>query len=112
MLDGGKPDHKILAVCTDDPEYVGYREADELPAPRLAMLRRFFQDYKVLEGKAVEVDEIQHTPAALKVIQNALDNYTSCRCRGIFPHSDEPVERRVIDDGRNRSRKRNREVSE
>jgi inorganic pyrophosphatase len=94
MLDGGKRDHKILAVSVDDPEYVGYREAEELPAPRLAMLRRFFQDYKVLEGKAVEVNEIQHTAAALTVIQHALDNYTVCRRRGIFrqPGETAPLE--------------------
>jgi inorganic pyrophosphatase len=92
MLDGGKRDHKILAVSTDDPEYDSYREADELPAPRLAMLRRFFQDYKVLEGKAVDVDEIQHTDEALKVIQASLDNYTSCRRIGIFKVQDSPVD--------------------
>ena len=59
----GKRDHKILAVSIDDPEYASYREAEELSAPRLAMLRRFFQDYKVLEGKTVEVDEIEHAAA-------------------------------------------------
>ena len=34
-----------------------------MPAHRLTMLRRFFQDYKQLEGKAVEVDEIQASSA-------------------------------------------------
>src|ERR1700712_1229332 len=43
MIDGGKPDHKILAVAIDDPEYNGFQEASELPAHRLNMLRRFFQ---------------------------------------------------------------------
>ena len=58
MIDGGKKDHKIIAVAIDDPEFNSYREAAEMPAHRLTMLRRFFQDYKQLEGKAVEVDEI------------------------------------------------------
>src|SRR5450432_2236040 len=31
MLDGGKPDHKILAVAVDDPEYDGFQDAKELP---------------------------------------------------------------------------------
>ena len=58
MIDGGKKDHKIVAVATDDPEFNSYRRRQEMPAHRLSMLRRFFQDYKQLEGKAVEVDEI------------------------------------------------------
>ena len=34
------------------------------------MLRRFFQDYKQLEGKSVEVDEIQPSEVALPVIED------------------------------------------
>src|SRR5213083_1697293 len=50
MIDSGKKDHKVLAVAVDDPEYNEFREATELPEHRLNMLRRFFQDYKMLEG--------------------------------------------------------------
>src|SRR3954462_13232775 len=56
MVDSGKKDHKILAVAVDDPEYNGFHEASELPAHRLATLRRCYHDYKTLEGKSVEVD--------------------------------------------------------
>ena len=31
MIDGGKKDHKIIAVATDDPEFNSYREAAEMP---------------------------------------------------------------------------------
>jgi inorganic pyrophosphatase len=48
MVDSGKKDHKILAVAMDDPEFNSFREASELPMHRLIMLRRFFQDYKLL----------------------------------------------------------------
>jgi inorganic pyrophosphatase len=82
MIDSGKKDHKILAVAVDDPEYNGFREATELPVHRLSMLRRFFQDYKTLEGKAVAVDEFQPAAAALPVIEGALARYSSARRRG------------------------------
>ena len=82
MLDSGKKDHKVLAVALDDPEYNGFREGNELPAHRLNMLRRFFQDYKLLEGKAVEVDEIQPAATALPVIEDALARYSSQRRKG------------------------------
>lgn len=82
MLDGGKRDHKILAVATDDPEYSGYSEAQQLPPHRLALLRRFFQDYKMLEGKAVDVDEFQPVAVALPIINDALERYSAKRRRG------------------------------
>jgi inorganic pyrophosphatase len=82
MIDSGKKDHKVLAVAVDDPEYNGFADAAELPAHRLTMLRRFFQDYKTLEGKSVEVDEFQDAKAALPVIESALTRYSSQRRRG------------------------------
>jgi inorganic pyrophosphatase len=46
------------------------------------MLRRFFQDYKTLEGKAVEVDEMEPASKALPVIEQALARYSEQRRRG------------------------------
>jgi inorganic pyrophosphatase len=86
MLDSGKKDHKILAVAVDDPEYDAFREASELPSHRLTMLRRFFQDYKTLEGKAVAVEELQTAAAALPIIEDALTRYSSQRRRGFPAH--------------------------
>jgi inorganic pyrophosphatase len=77
MIDSGKRDHKIIAVATRDPEFNSYMEAAEMPDHRLVMLRRFFLEYKQLEGKAVEVDEIQPAGKALPVIEEALARYQS-----------------------------------
>jgi inorganic pyrophosphatase len=46
------------------------------------MLRRFFQDYKQLEGKAVEVEEIQPAKSAYPVIEDALHRYSDQRRKG------------------------------
>ena len=87
MIDSGKRDHKVLAVALNDPEYADFDEAAELPAHRLTMLRRFFQDYKQLEGKAVEVDQMQPAQAAMPVIDDALERYSSQRRRGFQSYS-------------------------
>src|SRR5207302_5016136 len=86
MIDSGKKDHKILAVAVDDPEYDAFQEAKELPSHRLTMLRRFFQDCKTLEGKAVEVDEFQSAAAAMPVIEDALSRYSTQRRQGFKAH--------------------------
>ena len=82
MVDSGKKDHKILAVAINDPEFATFSQADQLPPHRLMMLRRFFQDYKTLEGKTVEVEEFQPAETALPVIEEALQRYSEMRRRG------------------------------
>jgi inorganic pyrophosphatase len=82
MLDSDKPDHKILAVAMDDPEYQAVKDFRELPDHRLTMLRRFFQDYKILEHKAVEVEEFQDWSATQGVIEAAVKQYDRQRHRG------------------------------
>jgi inorganic pyrophosphatase len=75
MIDSGASDDKIIAVATNDPEFNSYVEAKELPPHRLLVLKRFFQDYKLLEGKQVQVEDIRPAYAAVKVIEKALARY-------------------------------------
>jgi inorganic pyrophosphatase len=86
MIDSGKKDHKIVAVATKDPEFNSYTEADQMPQHRLLMLRRFFQDYKQLEGKAVEVDQIRPAAEAYPIISDALHRYSEQRRKGFQAH--------------------------
>lgn len=87
MIDSGAADDKIIAVATKDPEYNEYHEANELPAHRLLVLKRFFQDYKALEGKQVQVEDIRPAQAALGVIERALESYQKNRERLRVKHS-------------------------
>lgn len=82
MIDSGKKDHKIIAVATEDPEFNSYQEASEMPSHRSLMLRRFFQDYKLLENKAVEVDDIRPAAEAYPIILDALQRYSDQRRKG------------------------------
>jgi inorganic pyrophosphatase len=79
MIDSGACDDKIIAVATNDPEFSEYLEARDLPNHRLLVLRRFFQDYKQLEGKQVQVEDIKPAYAALVVIERALARYQQLR---------------------------------
>ncbi len=82
MIDAGKKDHKVIAVAIRDPEFNSYHDAGEMPSHRMLMLRRFFQDYKQLEGKAVEVDDIRPAAEAFPVINDALHRYSEKRRQG------------------------------
>ena len=82
MMDGGKKDHKIIAVATGDPEFNAYHDVSELPQHRLLVLRRFFQDYKQLEEKIVEVEEIATALLAYPVVEDALHRYSEYHQRG------------------------------
>jgi inorganic pyrophosphatase len=79
MVDSGATDDKIIAVATNDPEFSDYLEARDLPPHRLLVLKRFFQDYKQLEGKQVQVEEIRPAYAALTIIERALARYQEKR---------------------------------
>jgi inorganic pyrophosphatase len=75
MRDDKGQDDKIIAVHVDDPEYSHYRDVSELPPHRLKEMQRFFLDYKVLEDKSVDIDDIRGRSDAEHVIQEAIRLY-------------------------------------
>lgn len=82
MIDQGDPDHKIIAVLMQDPIYSEFEKASNFPRHIFKMLRRFFEDYKMLEGKEVAVDEIMPTEAAHAIIEDSLTRYEKMRRKG------------------------------
>ena len=75
MIDQGTQDDKIIAVATKDPSVNHMKNMDELPQHFLAELKNFFEQYKVLENKKVEIDNFQNKEAALKIIEEAIVYY-------------------------------------
>ena len=75
MRDDQGEDDKIVAVAVDDPSMAHYRHHTELPPHLVKELLRFFRDYKVLENKLTEVEEMYDRERALKVIEDAVAGY-------------------------------------
>src|SRR5262249_33703115 len=75
MRDDKGQDDKIIAVHLDDPEYSLYHTLDQLPPHRLLELRRFFLDYKQLEGKQVVVEKPLGVAEAQVVLREAIALY-------------------------------------
>lgn len=75
MIDQGQIDDKIIAVAAKDPSVNHYQKMDDLPQHFLLELRNFFEQYKVLEDKKVEIDNFQDRDTACKIIQEAIVLY-------------------------------------
>jgi inorganic pyrophosphatase len=75
MIDTGQVDDKIIAVATKDPSVNHYQKVADLPDHFLLELRNFFEQYKVLENKKVEIDNFQDKETAYKIISEAIDFY-------------------------------------
>ncbi|MBL7743276.1 MAG: inorganic diphosphatase [Chitinophagaceae bacterium] len=75
MIDQGQEDDKIIAVATKDPSVNHYQKIDDLPNHFLLEMRNFFEQYKVLENKKVEIDNFQDKDTAFKVINDAITYY-------------------------------------
>jgi inorganic pyrophosphatase len=79
MRDEKGIDDKIVAVSVHDPAFADYTDKDQLPAHVLRQVRRFFEDYKLLEHKQVVVEDMLGPPEALRIIRDALELYRKLR---------------------------------
>lgn len=75
MIDSGTMDDKIIAVAAKDPSVNHIGRMEELPQHFLLELRNFFEQYKVLENKKVEIDNFQDKETAFRVIREAIELY-------------------------------------
>jgi len=75
MRDEHGEDVKIIAVHVHDPAVREYRSTDDLPQHVVAEIMRFFEDYKVLEGKTVEVGGRIDAAEAARIVRASVERY-------------------------------------
>jgi inorganic pyrophosphatase len=75
MIDQGKMDDKIIAVHLDDPAYCHYENMSELAPHIFLEIKNFFEIYKQLENKKVEVAAFHSRLEAIEVIKEGLKLY-------------------------------------
>ncbi len=75
MIDTGDEDDKIIAVATKDPSVNHITDIDELPRHFFNELKNFFQQYKVLENKQVQINDYQTKEEAFVIINDAIKFY-------------------------------------
>ena len=69
MRDGGKPDEKILCVSTHDPRFNPRYSMKDMNPHTLAEIVHFFEVYKSLENKEVEILGWKDRDEAIRIIQ-------------------------------------------
>ncbi len=75
MIDNGEKDDKIIAVATHDPAVNHVKEMENLSPHFLEVVKNFFEQYKVLEKKVVEIDEFQDRQTAYNIINESIARY-------------------------------------
>jgi inorganic pyrophosphatase len=75
MIDSGEKDDKIIAVATKDPSVNHISSIEEMPPHFINELRNYFEQYKVLENKQVQIEEFQSREIAYSIINEAIDYY-------------------------------------
>ena len=75
MIDGGEADDKIIAVCPDDMSVAHINDISELPSHSLKEVKTFFEDYKNLENKTVQVEEFENAERAKAIVEKARADY-------------------------------------
>lgn len=75
MVDQGEIDDKLIAVAAEDMNVNHINDLSDLPEHKLNQIRVFFEDYKKLEKKEVEVKEFEGRKTAIKIVEESIQMY-------------------------------------
>lgn len=75
MIDNGEADDKLIAVAANDMSVKHINDISELPEHFTKELRHFFEEYKKLENKSVDVEEFFGKKAAQSTLLQNIEDY-------------------------------------
>lgn len=77
MIDSGESDAKVIAVPSTDPRFADVKDISDVNKHTLKEITHFFATYKQVQGKTVEIGEIQDKAAAEAAFDRSRELYTS-----------------------------------
>ncbi len=77
MVDTGEVDNKILAVPVSDPRFKDVQNLKDLPEHALKEIQNFFETYKLLQNKKVEIKGFAEKERAVTELENTRKAYTA-----------------------------------
>jgi inorganic pyrophosphatase len=77
MVDGGEQDDKVIAVPADDPRFDGVKDLADINPHTLKEMRHFFETYKQIQGKEVEVGEFRGADEARAAFERSRELYAA-----------------------------------
>ena len=75
MIDDGESDDKIIAVVSDDPRYDEIQDLDDVALHRVKEIKNFFETYKLLRNKKVEITSVEGKQAAKNAVKKSFKLY-------------------------------------
>ncbi len=75
MVDKGEPDDKILCVPVDDPRFNEVKDISGIQKHVLNEIAHFFEVYKALEGKKVDIKGWHGVKKAQEIIKQCVERF-------------------------------------
>ena len=75
MKDDGAMDDKIICVSSNDPRYLNIKDIKDMDSHQRSEIAHFFQVYKDLEGKKVEILGWKSSAEAKEIVISSIERY-------------------------------------
>ncbi len=75
MIDGGEGDDKIIAVPKNDPRWEVVQDLSDVNKHTIKEIQHFFETYKTIDGKKVEITGVEDKAAAQAAVIKGLGMY-------------------------------------